>query len=453
MSESKKQETSPYVGTRIEGAVEQIGEDFYIDEKSITLFTGESIRVDAPIFVTRSSAFPHLSVGDRLSFILKDRCPAYNDETTLKYFAIYAELIREDTPNYGGIEITFPETNIDNPTVPIQWRLQLSAITSMRENPAAHWALIIIAQEETQEHCAYSMIHGIQAILSGCGYLTFHTHGTHQLVAYLVHACDPRLQKELQLRASHQQSWRVWENNAANSNDPFCVNTSHRIITYTHLTVEIPDGIFAKPLPKWLRAWLGYFGVYRQEDECVGRTQILLSFFLGIPAFILWEGLKRCYLFLLGLIGHFLIGGGDPRPLLRETFSKHLSAYMSGFWCTWQYEKLGYWGQRWWLHPLSCTAFAAFAWMIPSFPAHITLSLSATCLLIAFGIKAYLVLIHRQKHIPEAKKLVASQEVSKRVVGALEQYGKTSPVIPVPRKAVLYWDGIKRLVCRPYAQK
>ena len=140
MSESKKQETSPYVGTRIEGVVEQIGEDFYIDEESITLFTGESIRVDAPIFVTRSSAFPYLSVGDRLSFILKDRCPAYNDETTLKYFAIYAELIREDTPNYGGIEITFPETNIDNPTVPIQWRLQLSAITSMRENPAAHWA-------------------------------------------------------------------------------------------------------------------------------------------------------------------------------------------------------------------------------------------------------------------------------------------------------------------------
>ncbi len=69
-------------------------------------------------------------------------------------------------------------------------------------------------------------------------------------------------------------------------------STGRHILSVNDTTVEIPEGIFAKEKPQWLKDYATYFVKAGAADECRFRYRYLLMA-VQTPAWILVEGTKR----------------------------------------------------------------------------------------------------------------------------------------------------------------
>jgi cold shock CspA family protein len=273
----------------------------------------------------------------------------------------------------SGIEIHFDEPSIDHPTVPIRWCIKPEAYARMKLHPEDEWALVFVAKDVTTgTKRSFSSVIGIKDIALNRGYVTFAGPGETDLVAFLIRTePDKKITKsainEIQKYFRHNSLWKEHEDEIdlyvqKYSDENFIIEAA------VHVSVDVPDGIFAKPLPEWMKTWLGYFDMERPQDECSMRGRIMLACTLGVAWYLIWETLKRSIMLLYGAT-HFILGG-NPLVAWREVFAKRLSGYfLSGFFGMRDFEPLArYRGWSRLKHPAIWLVLAAIAGICIALP-------------------------------------------------------------------------------------
>lgn len=242
-----------------------------------------------------------------------------------------------------GVEVHFDDEVIDNPMVRIRWCINPDALAIMKEHPELKWGLLLVAQEENSEggrpqnihKSVFQIVQGVERIGDGRGFLNFKAAGMHNVVVYLVaSSCEKLGQpwKRLGDQVDEPERVHLWSNDTLRIETKefeFLNNKEDTIVAYSLVKVSVPDGIFAKPLPEWAKAWLGYFLLHRTKNECAARWRLGLTLVFGWLPYLATEFVKRAWLFLNGIL-HFLFGG-NPLVVWKEVFAPRLSAQHSSF--------------------------------------------------------------------------------------------------------------------------
>jgi len=415
----------------------------------IIQFNGTPVSFDQVVRL-RPSEKDRFSCGTLVSFILTD---IWNEGV--------ARCIHRapELGTYGQITVAIPETCIDNPMVTLTWRFKSPALDAMKDPSATRddWVLLIISKGNKRQ--SIHEIHGIASILTGRCFFTFPNPGEHHLAAYLIRSPDGHSKELLKELAGFRQygSLEIWEHESLNFHPVATGDT----IACSHVIVTVPDGIFARPLPKWLTTWLQYFGVRQLENECVALYPILLSLTLGPPAFLIWEALKRLYLVALGLIGHFIIGGGSPWPSIKRAIDTDLSAYVPPL--TAEYERLSYWGGKlgWLIHPLSCIMIIGYIVLLVMLPPRATLEVGLVGLIasvvgaIIWGMRPIFSTRISKSRLSRQQERESKRERShhEKIDACVKAHQEGAPQIPLSRRICLTFSGIRRRVCRPYQNR
>ena len=373
----------------------------------------------------------------------------------------------------GGVEIHFDEQVIDHPLVPIRWCIKPETFKRIEAAPNRQWALMLIAKTQPDADGNYTQpsrysfvpVVGVRNIGFNRAYFSFPAPGEYDFAAFLI-SSDLKPDRLKHLHAEIERYYKrgvVWDTFGEEINlrvreyadDPMVIEATTREL------VSVPEGIFAKPLPKWKRTWLSYFGLDRPEDECSTRGRSILAFTLGIALFLFWEGFKRSYMLLLGLV-HFILGG-SPLPIWKVALTPRLSALISRPNGGDEFEPLtSYRGWRKLLHPALWLAMCGLAGIYVAFPDtrdsfHRILFMFTFLSSIAF--LALIILGQRFKRWEETQEERERERADKtaeeatRQLTAIRTYAICGVVEPqqAPASIKLVWTGIKRKVCRTYA--
>ncbi len=373
----------------------------------------------------------------------------------------------------GGVEIHFDEQLIDHPLVPIRWCIKPETFKRIEAAPERQWALMLIAKTRPDADGNYTQpsrysfmpIIGVRNIGFNRAYFSFPAPGEYDFAAFLISsnlAPDRLKQLHTEIERFYKRS-RVWNTFSDEINlevreyadDPMVIEATTREL------VSVPEGIFAKPLPKWQRTWLSYFGLDRPEDECSTRGRSILAFTLGIAWFLLWESFKRSYMLALGLI-HFILGG-SPLPIWKIAFTPRLSALISSPKGSDEFERLtSFRGWRKLRHPALWLAMGGLAGVYVAFPnARDSFHQVLVIVTLFAGIifLALLVLSRKFKRREETQEEREKEQANKvaeeatRQLTAIRTYAMCGLSEPqqAPTSIKLLWTGIKRKVCRTYA--
>lgn len=226
-----------------------------------------------------------------------------------------------------------------NPTVQVEWCLKPELIRYMAERTDLHWALIIVAQRRADVDLTWHtlnfypqlesrlIVEGTRRISDGRSFFTFRGAGEYDLVGYLV-AGDPKGNFWPLVRSYGQMERRSYK-------IPFPLFANHYetqanrrredaekaddekappelqlrkslsagnigVQAASHVTVRVPDGIFAKPLPRWVDNWLGKWRLDEYKDQCQRRTALAIGFLVMTPLLLIAGFLWRLLLFVIG---------------------------------------------------------------------------------------------------------------------------------------------------------
>jgi hypothetical protein len=376
---------------------------------------------------------------------------------------------------WASIELHFPDRIIDHPTAAVRWCLSAEARQLVAESKDTTWYLAIVAQprrgsrETSYSHrpgTTFSTWIGLKRIGDGHGFINFSRSGLHDVVAYLVASqSSEKSRKKYFARYDRPDKIDVWEDPeetilATGKNDlPFLENgTPDQVRGLAHAIIDIPQEIFAKPLSPHLKQWLTYFDGDRPEDECNMRRNVILACTLGPFAFVLWEFVKRLWMLLLGLF-HLYLAGGSPLPLWRRAFTSNLSAKISNWNGEFEYEPLTDWtDNKLWFHPLPWTILTAvLAWFMLAPEGKRSWPIAILCVFFAVITVIGLLTLFGNGISTFLEQFVNDQTYKRKqsILNRIELYAscdlkRTEEVAP-PKTVYLVWSGIKRRVCRTYA--
>lgn len=369
----------------------------------------------------------------------------------------------------NGLEIHIEEVIIDHPLVPIRWCIKAETLKRMEAAPDRQWALFLIAQTVSDtgspERFALKPVIGVRDIGLNRAYFPFPASGEYSLVGYLISSDlkpdrQQHLYKEMESYNKRNPVWDMTENEinlgvAEWTDDPVIIEAT------VHVPVSVPAGIFAKPLPRWARTWLGYFGLERPADECSSRGRIGLAFTLGLAWFLFWETLKRSYMLILGVV-HFIFGG-SPLPLWKEACAPQLSALFSGFTGKYEYERLtSYRGWRKFCHPAIWILLCTLAGIFIVFPrirefmefmlGFVAVAIFVIILLYNFLVRYFDKQEESREERERAEAAKAAEETARQLanIRAYAVCGIGMEPQKAPASIKLVFTGIKRRVCRAY---
>jgi hypothetical protein len=103
-----------------------------------------------------------------------------------------------------------------------------------------------------------------------------------------------------------------------------------KVVAQATVDVMIPQGIFAKPPPPALKAWITAYSPRKLDDQCDLRGRAIYAFTAQLAHYPLWEGLKRVFALLLGLFYLYLGKEGEKvvlaalKPELVFTWPSHI---------------------------------------------------------------------------------------------------------------------------------
>lgn len=443
-----------YSGTVI--SVDRDHGDFaFIDAKSVRKLDGTLPNLgDLDIFVHHSECQSRLLVGQKLTFAVE---PDHKREGAFR-----ASGARDASkyPLEGAVEVHFDERVVDHPMVPIRWCIKPEILRLMRETPDKIWYLAIVAQHSTSP--SKTVLHtvvGMDRIGDGRDYLTFNGPGEYDLAVYLVRSdlSENRFRKDKKdVNESRINIWDDRESYVLSTDGDslrFFNEARETIISHSFMMLEVPSGIFAKPLPAWVKNWLGYFGLSRPRDECSMRGRLALAFTLGPVLYVVWEFVKRLYMLILGVV-HFVFGG-NPLPVWEAAFSPQLSAYISNLRGEYEYESLmEYEDWKRLFHPsiwLVLGGVAAFWAFVPGSHGPITAA-GVLIAVIAILIATVVMAGHKIQDYLEKRRAAKGKRHTEEVLARVEAFAVCGR-IPAkgPTTVRLAFSGIKRMVCRTYA--
>lgn len=433
----------------------------YIKRTTITDEYGKPVRLETAkdIYIHEDDCDGRLYAGLTVSF------EVVADKARPNAFRASDVWMDYEPPIKDGIEIHFDQQVIDHPTVPVRWCISPEILGQMREDADTPWALVFVAQERKPENGSsgrwnrmknvVKVIDGIKNIGAGRGFITFKSPGDYDLVAYLLKSRDEVKDFYKRLKTFVEEpddvQWVI-----SDSDSVLCyhrkvtfMRSYDTVTSFVHCVVSVPAEIFAKPLPEWVKAWLGYFRLNRPKDECAMRGRLIFAFTLGVVMYVAWEGLKRTWMFLMGIM-HFLFGG-NPLPVWKSAFGAQLSAYMSGFTASREYEPMmSYKGWRFLFIPIvpAVPILGTLAWFfLPWFQGTILTAIGVVAAIITI-LGAIWLWGFISELLTERNRDAATQ----KALATVEKYATCGYGEPAkgPMTVTLMWDGIKRAVCRSY---
>jgi hypothetical protein len=455
--------------TRFYGSVKLLkGSWGFIDRCSVRCAdTGDydfSHETDEDIFF-RTADFPDAKLGGVLLFYTETDPKRGNGK------------FRATPVKFVPIELHFPEHLIDHPTVPVRWCLTPMARHLIVQNPDDTWYLAIVAQPRPQEH-EVNYTHkpgttiaawvGLKRIGDGYGFIDLRRSGCHDIVVYLISSTsgEKSLKRHFD-RYERPDKIDVWgdtdrtELSIKSSDLPFLTrgvsSRTDQVRGQAHSVIDVPEEIFAKPPSGYTKRMLEYFKVGKLRDQCDGRRVIPLVCIGGPFLLVAWELLKRVWMFLLGVL-HFSLAGGSALPLWRRAFSSNLSAQISDWKGSLEYEPLTEWSDRnLWYHPLPLTLLGVpIVWALLASPESRGLPIGIL-VAVVFTITAFLAIALFGEGVLSAGKRFYRQRTEHRaqtVLDRIEHYASCDHITaaPVPPTTIrLVFSNIKRLVCRNYA--
>ncbi len=460
---------------RYVGQVVKTKENFgFIGLETVRNLDGSPAELSATkdIFVHCNSILGNLRVGMELTFCIRSD------------FQREGEL-RADDVLLSGIELHFLDRVIDHPSVPVSWCIKPEAIEVMRNLAADDYYVVIAARERgtdgkpwcgDRKKTTIETIIGLDRIKDGRGYLNFYAPGTYEVFTYLVKSevTRERLVKSLS-DIETRRFEPINEYKGVQIDDrsdlPFLrqgekFDRAGTVIGISQLSLEVPDGIFAKPLTGWKKQWFCYFWNEDLLDDCDRRSKQWFAFTAGVPWFVCWEGLKRSWMLMLS-VAHFL-KGGSPLTLWKRAFARRLSSTISGPFGDYEYEEMmDFSGRRALLRPIFPSLLLAF--VVANFYAAPLREITYTGLryggiVFAVIIVALILLLVAMRFLPKdgrtAEEVAADRlkritaEKKQRLdalLGEVEVYAAcgTAPS-ERPASVRLIFSGVKRMVCRNY---
>lgn len=453
---------------RFNGIVNKVngsGDFGFISRASVKAANGSKASPGATrkdIFVhTDDCTFP-LAVGKELTFEVKADERRGGD-------ALRAFKVREASkyPVMGGVEVHFDEPVIEYPMVPIRWCIKPELLAYMREHATSTWAMVIVAQPVRREtrydvdwnasKTVVMTVNGTERIGDSRGYINFRGPGDYDFVTYLLKTDVPAssLWSRLKKVRDSENSVNVWEDDGEE------LATSHKLLNFirsgdtlvamSHMKVTVPTGIFAKPLPEWVKAWLAYFPLWRLKDECSARGQLALAFTVGVLYYLAFELVKRSWILVLGVL-HFLFGG-NPFPVWGLAFTSNLSAWTDGFFAGGDYEEMMDYDRPWKLLllpvvPAIILSVIATWVFVPASHMIVIYVITAIVMIAAIitGLNYYF-----KAH--SARKEEEAMRKGNQALARVETYAVCGMDAPTkgPITVSLVWNGVKRAVCRNYA--
>ncbi len=350
---------------------------------------------------------------------------------------------------YAGVDLQFPEQYVDHPTVPVTWCFKPAVLEYMKSRPDRTFALVIgaVMPDAPSRTKVLEMNIGLGAIKNGAAFVSFYAPGDYEVYIYLV-----------EYEYSEKTVRKVYAEVDACRFDPKTeygrVTIDHgydlpfighgqiagKVVTVSTLTLSVPDGIFAKPMTGWKLSWFEYFWNNDLLDDCDRRGKQWFAFTLGIPAFVVWELLKRSYFFFWGLWS--FLAGYHPGFAWRETTSSYLSADFDEVKYANKSRLMKYDGLTELLRPgvmLFLLGAMIATFLIPK----VLITIGFILGVVGLVVLAYLLWRHFSR---EAEKKAVSKKwegLEASLLCGVQQENR-------PVTAKLFWTGIKRTVCRNY---
>jgi hypothetical protein len=460
---------------RYVGQVVHTKENFgFIGLSTVRKLDGSPVKLSAKkdIFVHTCDFSGDLRVGMELTFELQ------NDWERKGEFRANDVLL-------SGIKLQFLEQVVDHPVIPVSWCVMPEAIELMRSLAADDYYVVIAARERgTQDEpwrgdrkkTTFETIIGLDRIKDSRGYLSFFAPGTYDVFTYLVQSevSRERLVKtlsELDMERFDPVDARRGTATQEVSDLPFLKYNKFdrlgRVIGINHLTLEVPDGIFAKPLTGLMKRWFCYFWSEDLLDDCDRRKKLWFAFTIGVPMYFLWEGLKRLWMIVLSL-GHLIVGG-NPTTLLKRATTGRLSSTISNIFGKYEYvDMMEFTGGKFFLRPIFSLLLAAF--VVANFQspelwegtAKVLMSAAAVLTIVLVLCGGYLFLTRNDTRTPEEVAADRKEAKERRIesmkkerldslLGEVAVYATCGTTTQSrPASVRLIWSGIKRKVCRNY---
>lgn len=426
--------------------------------------------------ITRKDGSPANLASKKDVYIHSDDCNVRLDLGMQVTFTIVADQTRPDAfraakvreasefPVEGAVEIHFDDPTIDHPSVPFRWCIKPEVLAYMRSNIDSQWALVIVAQKQREDlsyrwydrsKTVIQTVNGAERIGDGRGYFSFRSPGDYDFVTYLVKSGEGRsFWSRLKEAVDKPGEINVWDSDGeeirtAHRELDFITGTS-RIIAYDHMKVSVPSEIFAKPLPDWVKDWLGYFQLNRPKDECSMRGRIAFAFTFGVALYLLFELSKRTWILFAGIL-HFLFGG-NPLPVWKEAGAPRLSARLGqNLVLSDEHEwMMHYKGWKLLLvpiFPIAVISLTATWFLNPDLRAWylVVLFIIITIILVALLLGGVNKAIRFYERHTSLQKQAA-------VLTRIETYAMCGRNVPpkAPTNVRLLWSGVKRAVCRTY---
>lgn len=432
----------------------------YIKLSTVTDQYGERVQLDTnkDIYIHEDECSGRIYAGMDVNFQLAT--------DTKRERAFRATDVRTDytPPVKGGIELHFDEQAIDHPMVPVRWCISSEILAMMREDDGKLWALLIVAQERSNDastryygsrKTVVKAVIGLKDIGIGRGFFLFRASGDYDFVAYLIEARDePWLKRSLKEVIDNPDRYgSVRDKTGAIAS--YCdsispLRRSDWIAGIYHCQVSVPSEIFAKPLSDGMKVYLAYFRLNKPRDECATRGRLFFAFTIGLVLYLGIELIKRSWILVVSLL-HFLVGG-NPLPFLGAAFAGQISAHVSGLFAEDDYKPmLNYGGWRFFLRPgvvlvpaLLITLCVMVPWIRDAL-FFVGGGLLAICALIGclWGWSAVSRWLEQRNEANDRAKALVRVETY-----AVCGREGTDPKGPVT--VSLVWNGMKRMVCRNY---
>lgn len=221
-----------------------------------------------------------------------------------------------------GIEINF-NPKIDHPDVPVSWCIHPETLKEVMHYPEDWSLLISAAQHDRRGRIIFEHREIFNDIRTAINFFRFYRAGKYTIQAMLVNQAYSNKNSRKQFRKllekdgahSYQYDIGFSKENPTERDFGNYIYLSHPY----EMDVEIPDEIFAKEPPQWLKNWVNLWSRWGPEDQCAFRKRFVFAFTVQLVLFPILEFFKRAVTFVLGILA-LLTGRWSGMRLLKLAF-------------------------------------------------------------------------------------------------------------------------------------
>lgn len=231
------------------------------------------------------------------------------------------------------LELHIPNTNVQSSVVPIHWCVHPKVLNWLKENSETEPLLLIVTYPEggADHHLECRTLVPLKNMMT---YIDFRRSGKNNIFAAILFNINSkefikkiplsgfngfnsyydeyRLTSEFESNGSYPkwidkcsavdlpETYRSTESVYDNETEKFIGGEDKPHAITDIINADLPEGVFAKPPPKWEQTWVNFFFREKEHDQCEFRRRRLLAYTIQ-PILLLLLILIRCFLAILFL--------------------------------------------------------------------------------------------------------------------------------------------------------